>query len=436
MPVQSFSWGDGTTDKIYVTTNVASGNDTVLVSSDANNTGSIRVKVLTFSTGVASVSRQLTVTQDKQSVLQYYYIDLNNEWVLDKSIYNPNTSLYSGVYKSFSNYHVANSTAEMTITLNGYTTFELYIRSWAESTYDYTMASTLDGAAPTSSSSSTCYAHTKNSNNTSGNNLSDYKKVTYNNITTGGRDHTIHIVYMKDQATNSNDDRGYLLIPWYDNTKVSLTFSNSETPDATGSPEQYVYEYRQNDEIQLPGQIFQAGTYHITGWNDGNMLWLPNADYTVSVDTTFMAHWAAPTATELTSFSSMSTGDSITVLLMNTNGSYYIASSSNSTTVTRNTNQATAIGDTAYYWTLTKVSSTTFKLQNSAGYYLYSSSNSRLAFNATNSTAWTTSYSSTNKWYFRRTSSSSYYLRLNGTTLQSSNSSTGRYWRIFQVTYQ
>ena len=227
-----------------MTTNVASGNDTVLVSSDANNTGSIRVKVLTFSTGVASVSRQLTVTQDKLSVIQYYYIDLNNQWVLDKSISNPNTSLYSGVYKSFSNYHVADSTATMTITLNGYTSFKVYIRSWAEATYDYTMASTLDGAAPTSSSSSTCYASTKNNNNTSGTSLSDYLEVTYNNISTGGRDHTITIVYMKDQATDSNDDRGYLLIPWYDNTKVNLTFSNNETPDATGSPTQLVYEYR------------------------------------------------------------------------------------------------------------------------------------------------------------------------------------------------
>lgn len=166
------------------------------------------------------------------------------------------------------------------------------------------------------------------------------------------------------------------------------------------------------------------------------MYWFPNGNYTVSGDTRFFAVWAAPTATELTSLSSMNTGDSITILLMNTNGSYYIASNSTSTTITRSTSQSTALSDQAYFWTLTKVSSTTFRLQNSAGYYLYSSSNSRLSFSETNSTAWTTTYNSTNKWYFRRTSNSSYYLRLNGTTLQSSSSSTGRYWRIFQVTYQ
>lgn len=431
MATKSFLWDDGSGDHLYVSYDNNFGDQSISVTSD-NNNGSTRVKSLDITAG--NITRHIVVTQTAGS-LAYYSINLNNEWILDNSIYNPNSLLYSGVYKSFSNYHVANSTATMTITLNGYSTFEIYIRSWAESTYDYTMASTLDGAAPTSSSSSTCYAHTKNSNNTSGTDLNDYKKVTYSNISTGGRDHTITIVYMKDQYTDSNDDRGYLLIPWYDNTKRTLTFIGTSPIDGSNSSQTMTYMYRDGDQIQLPGQIFSFGNYRITGWDDGDMLWLPEANYTVNGDATFQARLSIPSATELTSFSSMNTGDSIQVLLMNTNGSKYIGSDSNSTTVSTTTSQSTALGDSSYIWTLTKYSSSGYRLTNSAGYTLYSSQNSSLSFSTSNATSWNTSYSDSNKWYFRRSSNSSYYLRLNGTTLQSSSSSTGRYWRVYQITY-
>lgn len=55
------SWGDGTSDKIYLTRNASEGNQTVLVSSDAN-TGAARSKVVTFSaSGATPVT--LTVSQ-------------------------------------------------------------------------------------------------------------------------------------------------------------------------------------------------------------------------------------------------------------------------------------------------------------------------------------------------------------------------------------
>lgn len=60
-------WGDGTSDKIYLTRNASEGNQTVLVSSDAN-TGAARSKVVTFS---ASGVTPVTLTVSQNSSLPY-----------------------------------------------------------------------------------------------------------------------------------------------------------------------------------------------------------------------------------------------------------------------------------------------------------------------------------------------------------------------------
>ena len=58
---EEIAWGDGSGDKIYLTADALEGNQTVLVSSDAN-TGAARTKTVTFSaTGASSVT--LTVIQ-------------------------------------------------------------------------------------------------------------------------------------------------------------------------------------------------------------------------------------------------------------------------------------------------------------------------------------------------------------------------------------
>ena len=56
------SWGDGSGDKIYVTREASEGNQIVSVSSDVN-TGAARSKVVSFTSGVGSIVRQLTITQ-------------------------------------------------------------------------------------------------------------------------------------------------------------------------------------------------------------------------------------------------------------------------------------------------------------------------------------------------------------------------------------
>ena len=139
-------------------------------------------------------------------------INLNDNWRQSSNIANPDSSNYIGVYESYSNYNTNSTTAIMSITINKFTEFNLYIRSYAESSYDYVMASVLDGTIDNSTtySNANVKAHTRG-NQQSGTKLNNYTLVSYTGID-GGK-HTITIAYKKDSSTHSNDDRGYLLIP-------------------------------------------------------------------------------------------------------------------------------------------------------------------------------------------------------------------------------
>ena len=105
------------------------------------------------------------------------------------------------------------SYSTMTIRINGYENFSFYIRSYAESSYDYVMVSQLD----TQISSNTSYsnttlvkAHTRG-NQQYGTALSNYKLVEFTGI--DGGEHRITVVYRKDGSSASGDDKGYILIP-------------------------------------------------------------------------------------------------------------------------------------------------------------------------------------------------------------------------------
>ena len=142
-----------------------------------------------------------------------YTVNLNSQWEKTTAVANPDSSLYDGVYRSTSNYNVNSGVATMYITLTGYSTFKLYIRSYAESNYDYVMVSQLDKTITGSSSYSDTTlvkAHTRG-NQQSGTTLSSYTLVEYTGISSGS--HTITIVYRKDGSVNKDDDRGYVLIP-------------------------------------------------------------------------------------------------------------------------------------------------------------------------------------------------------------------------------
>lgn len=116
----------------------------------------------------------------------------------------------SKVYKSDAgSYHINSGKSIATITVTGYTEFTVYIRSYAESSFDYTDAFAADISADYNSRGNTSGGKviktTKGSQSSS-----SYTAVTY---TLDGGTHTIDIMYSKDSSANSYDDRGYFYIP-------------------------------------------------------------------------------------------------------------------------------------------------------------------------------------------------------------------------------
>jgi hypothetical protein len=157
-----------------------------------------------------------------------YTVNLNGQWEKTTDISNPDSTLYDGVYRSSSNYNVNSGVAIMYITIKDYSSFKLYIRSYAESNYDYVMVSQLDKTitGSTSYSDTTLVkAHTRG-NQQSGTALSSYTLVEFTGISSG--EHTITVVYRKDSSVNNGDDRGYVLIPKSDNEgdiEIDTTYS-------------------------------------------------------------------------------------------------------------------------------------------------------------------------------------------------------------------
>lgn len=69
---KTIDWGDGTTDKITLTYNAASGNQNVSISSDANSDFVERSKDITFSAlvgGKVVLTRTLTITQQGRNLI-------------------------------------------------------------------------------------------------------------------------------------------------------------------------------------------------------------------------------------------------------------------------------------------------------------------------------------------------------------------------------
>ena len=149
-----------------------------------------------------------------------YTVNLNSQWFLDdgsgkdpngktySTTYstNPDTTTYDGTYMSYSNFNVNSGESKMRIDFVGYSEFVVYIRSYAESSYDYTIAGKLDQTATTSAYQDRTYG-----SQTSGTDISSYKKVIYSNL--DGGQHFVEILFRKDGSVNSNQDRGYVLIP-------------------------------------------------------------------------------------------------------------------------------------------------------------------------------------------------------------------------------
>lgn len=163
---------------------------------------------------------EISMTTSESSVT----VNLNRQWQKSTSISNPNSSSLYGVYESFSNKGVNSSAAAMYIDISGLNEFRFYIRSYAESSYDYVMVSQLDQKITKDSSysdSTLIKAHTRGKSQ-SGTSLSSYTEVVFSNI--DGEDHRITVLYRKDGSSHSYDDKGYVLFP----TNYNIKFIDEE----------------------------------------------------------------------------------------------------------------------------------------------------------------------------------------------------------------
>lgn len=179
-------------------------------------------------------------------------------WVKSSTVPNPDTSLYDGVYES-TNQGQNDTQSLMYIDINGYDEFTIYVRSYAESNYDYVQVSNLD----TDISS---VKMTTKGNQQSGTSLSSYTEVTFTNI--GGGQHRIMVVYKKDYSQHSNDDKGYVLIP---------KNQGSNTPEVPSGPQDgdYIDEYGINhgQGVEIDGVVWAPVNcgYHATDYKYGKL---------------------------------------------------------------------------------------------------------------------------------------------------------------------
>ncbi len=167
----------------------------------------------------------------------YYSISNVGSYGWTPSNVNPDSDQYYA-YQS-NNQYVNGSIATMKVTVVGYTEFTVYIRSNAESRYDYVVVRNIGDAALTSWSNAYdgAKANTRN-NQQSGTAVSNYTAVTFtteDGLTDDDTPHTFYIQYGKDSNTSEGSDRGYVLIPKeYDRLPVesvafNLTNANTVT---------------------------------------------------------------------------------------------------------------------------------------------------------------------------------------------------------------
>ena len=188
-----------------------------------------------------------------------YTVELNDQWRLSQTQPNPDSAAYDGVYESFSNWNVDGETATMSIRVIGYPEFTIYIRSYAESYYDYCYCESQTGEIDESGKSQEQID--------AENRIAEYRAQGYNVETwedddgyinvevydgdwnlvdsfgyqrsdpgsTKGKqnadtsingympvkftfanpaENIINVHFMKDGSTSDGDDRGYLLIPY------------------------------------------------------------------------------------------------------------------------------------------------------------------------------------------------------------------------------
>ena len=248
--------------------------------------------------GGIKITSDTIVTGDIQVLYAHfssksYTVSLNNQWFLDNrsgkdpngkaygTTYstNPDANTYDGTYISYSNFNVNSGQAKMRIDFVGYSEFVVYIRSYAESNYDYTLAGKIDQNVTTS----VYQAYTRGSQ-TSGTSISNYKKVIYSNL--DGKQHFIEILFRKDGSVNSNQDRGYVLIP-----KIKLQVPITISFETNGGSAIEPIQMMSGNKITKPSNPTKTDWYFDGWYSDSDLTQIWNFNTVVYEDMTLYAKW-------------------------------------------------------------------------------------------------------------------------------------------------
>lgn len=157
-----------------------------------------KLTITATSTYNTSISASLTVSV--VNTAPGMTVNLNNgQWVDSGTTIDGHT-----VYKSDAgSYHVNSGKSTCTVTVQGYSTVTVYLRSYAESAFDYAEVGPLDGKVARDSTSNVLSTKGRQNNTT-------YRSYTFA-ISDAGT-HTFQVLYSKDSTGNSNDDRGYFYV--------------------------------------------------------------------------------------------------------------------------------------------------------------------------------------------------------------------------------
>ena len=170
-------------------------------------------------------------------ILSYYKVEdvtsggASGWTITGSSIYNPNRLYYDDFSVALNSGY---QTKVAKVTIYGYENFTYYLRSTGYSDYAYAMASNVDELStdPTSMSynSNSAITHTYNFNKAAGSavNLSNYRRVTYNNLDKT-IEHTFYVVFYNGYYYSSYPPSATLLIPKEQTNEnwEQVTFSSS-----------------------------------------------------------------------------------------------------------------------------------------------------------------------------------------------------------------
>lgn len=150
------------------------------------------------STYDASISASLTVSV--VNVTSSMTVDLNNgQWVDSGTTIDGHT-----VYKSDAgSYHVNNGTSTCTVTVKGYSSVTVYLRSYAEGNYDFAEVGPLDDTVSRTGDYNVLSTRGKPSSTAY---LSHTFEINDTNT------HTFQVLYSKDSSGDNFDDRGYFYV--------------------------------------------------------------------------------------------------------------------------------------------------------------------------------------------------------------------------------